>query len=196
MSKDYLAPFAITATTIGKPKYLYTKILLVNLDCDDKIAAAYVNALWDTGAATSVMTRDLAERLGFRFSVEVLSRGVTGNEMSKFGYAYVSLVSNGGILETRTGIVDRLPRDDYSFIIGMDIIGKGNFAISSDGLTTTLSFTVPGTSTVDFTKTASEEGKLSDHQELNPGPEDRKVFRGLEAMRMISQKIHPKNDQK
>lgn len=191
MSQGGFIPFAITATTLGKPKFLYTKILVVNLDCDDKIAAAYVNALWDTGAASSVMTRALAERLGFRFEKEIPSRGITGEEMSKYGYAYVSMVANGGIIEALTGIVENLPRNDYSFIIGMDVIGRGNFAISSDGFSTTLSFTVPGISTVDFAKTADEEGKISSYAELNPGPEDRKTFHGLEALRMISMKIGP-----
>lgn len=187
-----ITPFAITATTIGRPKYLYTKILVVNFDCEEKVAASYANALWDTGAATSVMTRELAERLGFRFDKESLSRGISGEEMSKYGYAYVSLVANGGVIDTLTGIVERLPRNDYSFIIGMDVIGRGNFAISSDGLTTTLSFTIPGTTTVDFTKTAEEEGKIPAYPELNPGAVDRKIFRGLEALRMISTKIGPK----
>lgn len=191
MSQEGFVPFAITATTIGRPKYLYTKIIVVNLDCEDKIAATYANALWDTGAATSVMTRDLAERLGFRFEAEAPSRGITGEEMSKYGYAYVSLISNGGIIEALTGVVERLPRKEYSFIIGMDIMARGNFAISSDGLTTTLSFTIPGTSTIDFTKSADDEGKISAFPELNPGPEDRKIFRGLEALRMISTKIGP-----
>lgn len=187
-----ITPFAITATTIGRPKYLYTKILVVNLDCEDRIAATYANALWDTGAATSVMTRDLAKRLGVRFEAESTSHGITGEEMSKYGYAYVSLISNGGVIETVTGVVERLPRNEYSFIIGMDIIGRGNLAISSDGLTTTLSFTIPGTTTIDFTKSAAEEGKISAYPELNPGPVDRKTFHGMEALRMISTKIGPK----
>lgn len=186
MEESSCAPFAITATTIGKPKFLYTKILIVNFDCDDKINATYVNALWDTGASTSVMTRALAEKLGIRFSAEAASRSVTGTEIAKYGYAYVSLVSNGGVVHTMTAIVESLPRKEYSFIIGMDVINRGSLAISSHEMRTYLSFTMPACAPVDFTQNA--DGKITETQPLNPGPEDGIVIRGMDAINLILKK--------
>ncbi len=124
MSQDY-KPFAITAKTLGYPKFLYTKILVVNLTSSDKLAAAYVNALWDTGAQVSLMNRNLASRLGFKFKHTINSVGVTGNEMASYGNAYLAIVSNGGLVHTTASVVENLPCPDYSFILGMDFIRKG-----------------------------------------------------------------------
>lgn len=188
MDKDY-KPFAITAKCLGSPKRLYTKILVVNLDSDDRLTAKYVNALWDTGADTSLMTRELAQDLGFKFSKKVESRGFGSPSLADLGYALVALVSNGETVETLTAVVEDMPCDDYSFIIGMDLISKGTLAISSSQFETSLSFTIQTVEHVDFVKSREKLGFSTEYLELSSWIEDKRIFRGTEVLDQLIPKM-------
>lgn len=185
MTDRICKPFAITAKTLGCPRFLYTRILVVNFASYDKLTAAYVNALWDTGAECSLMTRELAVRLGFDFRTEILSKGVAGSANAAYGYVSVALVSNGDTVETITAIVDSLPRNEYSFILGMDFIRKGTLAISSSKLSTTLSFTIPTSEHLDFVKTLAGDNVPGSYIPLSSGVEDREVYRGTAVLDLI-----------
>lgn len=183
-------PFAITARTLGMVERPFTRILLVNLNSPHKISASYANALWDTGAATSVMSAKLAALLGFDFRGEREYRSI-GSSIRKaaLGYAYVSLVSNGDVVETLTAIVDEDVGEDYSFIIGMDFIRKGSFALTCTKFETTLSFTIPAAPAVDFAKLLEGAGIDSDEARLGlTVPEPLRVYYGREALGLILQK--------
>lgn len=181
-------PFAITAKTIGIPQRLFTPLLVVNLRSKYKLAAKYVNALWDTGAATCVMSAELARSLGFDFSHSVPTKSI-GHDVvqSSFGYAYVALVSNGDLIETVAAVVDESLGDGYSFIIGMDLISKGSLAISCSPSLTVLSFTIPSAPAIDFVKDLPDEGITKSVLELGiNNPEDPRVYYGTEVMDLIN----------
>lgn len=184
MTRSY-KPFAITAKTLGSPRLLYTRILVVNLASEDKLTAAYVNALWDTGAQCSLMTRDLARRLGFDFEKEIPGIGIGGITTAAYGYAYVALVSNGDTVDTMAAVVDSLPGKHCSFILGMDFISKGSLAISSSRLETTLSFTIPAGQPIDFVKDLESEGIATKYIPLSSGKEDTRVYSGHEVLGLI-----------
>lgn len=186
MNRQY-KPFAITARTIGIPQRLSTRLLVVNLRSRYKLAAKYVNALWDTGAATCVMSADLARALGFEFSKSVPSKSI-GHETvnATYGYVYVALVSNGDIIETIAAVVDESLGDGYSFIIGMDFISKGSLAISCSPGKTMLSFTIPTSQEIDFVKLLQDDGIVKGEIELGiSGSEDPKIYYGAEVIELL-----------
>ena len=182
--KDY-KPFAITAKTLGFPRMLYTKILVVNLSSADKIAAAYVNAMWDTGAQCCLMSRALASRLGFVFKPQIPSKGVSGEEMASYGTAYIAIASNGGLMHTTAAVVDKLPCPDYSFIIGLDFIQNGTLAISYTDFETILSFTAPPIKPIDLLNSPETDGRLKTYINLSGDKEDDCVYRGMEVIDLI-----------
>lgn len=188
MEQKNYKPFAITAKTLGFPRVLYTKILVVNLTSADKIAAAYVNAMWDTGAQCCLMNRDLASRLGFVFKPQIPSRGITGEEMASYGTAYIAIASNGGLMHTTAAVVDKLPCPDYSFIIGLDFIRNGTLAISYTDFETTLSFTAPPIKPIDLLDSPETDGRLKAYINLSGDVEDKRVYRGMEVINLIKKK--------
>lgn len=188
MEQKNSKPFAITAKTLGFPRTLYTKILVVNLTSADKIAAAYVNAMWDTGAQCCLMNRDLASRLGFVFKPQIPSRGITGEEMASYGTAYIAIASNGGLMHTTAAVVDKLPCPDYSFIIGLDFIRYGTLAISYTDFETTLSFTSPPIKPIDLLDFPETDGRLKAYINLSGDVEDKRVYRGMEVIDLIKKK--------
>lgn len=155
---EHLRAFAITARAVGNPKKLYTPIVVLNSDTDSGLVATTVNASWDTGAEFCIMSRSLAAILGYNFKNKCNTQGLTGSEMAPIGYAHISLVANGGCLDTIAAVVDETsPTGDYSFIIGMDIIRRGTLAISSSPVETILSFRVPPGPVIDFVESAGED---------------------------------------
>lgn len=179
-------PFAITAHTLGKPHKLYTKMLLANMDAGDgQIAATYVNAMWDTGADVCIMTKALADQLGFKYNRSMLSKSVTGESMAQYGYAYVYLVCNGCPIDVIASIVDYDIGDgEYSFIIGMSLISKGSLSITSSETGTTLSFSIPACAPVDYTKQMPEGSDIK-ILPLSHGKEKIDVSIGKFALAMI-----------
>lgn len=179
-------PFAITAKTLGFPRKLYTPLLLVNLRSSEKLAAAYVNAMWNTGAETCVMSKTLADRLGFEFDKTIPSRGLTGESIVSYGTAYVALKNNGDLIDTTAAIVDDIScGDEYSFIIGMDFIRKGTLAISCTPLATVLTFTIPTTRELDFVKDIDCSGDSKGYIPLSSTKESRKVYFGQEVLDLL-----------
>lgn len=183
--KEY-KPFAITATALGHPKKLYTPITVVNITKADELVAAKVNALWDTGADLCLMSRKLAEALLIDFAKTIPAEGLLGCDDVEVGITRVALLSNGGTIDTYAAIVDTVSStNQYSFIIGMDLIRKGALAISSTSLSTTLSFTIPSPEPVDFTQLYGlVEGKTK-HLPLSKGKDEIRPVFGAAAMDLI-----------
>lgn len=183
-----LIPFAITAKCSGMPEKLYTKILVANRIVDNsEIKAKFVNALWDTGAARSCMTPDLADELGIKYEGQIFASGVGGKVKSSLGVARIALVSNGGMIESIAGIVPRNRKQKYSFIIGMDIISKGSLAISTTFQGTVLSFYAPAEMPIDFTKILDDSKYKKEIIPLSNGFEwdYNKIYKGEEVIRLI-----------
>lgn len=179
-------PFAITATSLGHPKKLYTPITVVNITKGDELVAAKVNAMWDTGAELCLMSRKLADALLIDFKKIIPAEGVLGGDDVAVGITRVALLSNGETIDTYAAIVDNIsPTGQYSFIIGMDFIRKGALAISSTSLSTTLSFTIPSPEPIDFTQLYDlVEGK-SKHLPLSKGNDEIRPVFGASVMELI-----------
>lgn len=190
-SQKKYKPFAITATALGNPLKLYTPITVVNFSAGEnsKMVAATVNAMWDTGADMCLMSRRLAEALLIDFKKTIPANGLLGGSDVPVGITRVALLSNGDTIDTYAAIVDSVSPDNlYSFIIGMDFIRKGTLAISSNSMSTTLSFTIPSPEPIDFTQIYGlVEGK-SKYLPLSKGKDEIIPVSGAAAMELIAPK--------
>jgi predicted aspartyl protease len=105
------------------------------------------NALWDTGAMASVISTNVVNLLGlkpigktriFHANGESIVYTYLVNIYFQNGIEFQSLLVTGGLLS------------DTDVLIGMDIISKGDFAVSAFDGDTKMSFQVPSTHEIDF----------------------------------------------
>ena len=113
-------------------------------------------ALWDTGATMSVITQKVIDACGLKPT----------------GSINVSNVEN--IVQTDTFLVNfwlpnkvvmmgipvskgKLPGSEADVLVGMDIINKGDFAVTNWGSRTKFSFRIPSRADIDFVKEDDDE---------------------------------------
>jgi hypothetical protein len=107
-------------------------------------------ALWDTGAGTSLITQRIVNECGLKPIRNSKLQSVSG--VQKTEVYLVNIYLPGDILFCKIPVV----RGDFShgrwdMIIGMDVIGIGDFSVKNRNSTTEFSFTVPSQEKVDAT---------------------------------------------
>ncbi len=110
--------------------------------------AVDVNAVWDTGATGSVITQDVINRCGLQPISMTIVGGVHGNKTSPV-YSVNIEIFQTGFSHVR---VTRGDLGSYGLLIGMDIISKGDFAVTNFGGKTVFSFRCPSEGSIDFGK--------------------------------------------
>lgn len=106
------------------------------------------HALWDTGASGSLISIRVAKVLGL---TSIGKTGVTGYNkdidikdtyLVHIGLPTGDIVTNVMVMECES--------DEYDAVIGMDIIGRGDLAITNKEDKTTFSFRIPSSEEIDF----------------------------------------------
>ena len=94
-----------------------------------------VRALWDTGASTSCVSEKIANKAGFR-PVDS-GTGVTAIESKDIVFCMLDVHISDDIIIPNVKVAEfSLKHHDIDFLIGMDIISKGNLQITNkDGKT-------------------------------------------------------------
>ena len=115
------------------------------------------NGIWDTGASNSAISKRLIENLGL-MPTRLVNVYHAGGK-SEVRVYQISLALENNILfpdieVTEADLLDdHLPEhEQFDVLIGMDIIGAGDFAITNFKEKTTLTFRVPSKEEIDFTK--------------------------------------------
>jgi hypothetical protein len=98
-------------------------------------------ALWDTGASGSCISKSLANRLGLK-SVEMCYVSGVGGIHKSYVYTVDILLPNK-ILVNGVRVTEFFDNGSFNVIIGMDIITLGDFAISNQDGKTTVSYRIP-----------------------------------------------------
>ena len=107
-------------------------------------------ALWDTGASCSLVSARLAKALGLepvgKMGVSGYNRGVDVRDayLVHIGLPTRDIVTYIGAMECDS--------EDYDVVIGMDVIGKGDFAVTNGHGEMKFSFQIPSVADIDFTK--------------------------------------------
>lgn len=112
-------------------------------------------ALWDTGATNCVITPSCAQKLNLKPIGVTQTRHAGGTSTANVYLITVMLPNGVGIKNVRFTECSE-QEGSFGVIIGMDIITRGDFAITNVNGETTFSFRIPSIRTIDFV----EEGKL------------------------------------
>jgi hypothetical protein len=117
-----------------------------------------VNALWDTGATASCISKALAEKIGL---ISVGRRKLKGiSEIYKANEYIIDLNLNNGVVINNARVAEFLNCDNFDVIIGMDIITLGDLSITNSNNKTVVSFRIPSdTYHIDYVE-MSKKSKL------------------------------------
>ncbi len=107
------------------------------------------HALWDTGAMRSVISTEVVKILGLLPVGQAKVYHTNGVSIVKT-YLIDILLPNA--IEFSTVLVTEGILGDTDVLIGMDIISKGDFAVTGSNGKTKFSFQVPSTHDIDFSK--------------------------------------------
>jgi predicted aspartyl protease len=121
---------------------------------------ARVQALWDTGATQSVITKDTAEKLGLKpvGVTKVIHAGGTSDCNTHLVNLILpnNVTVQGLLVSENADIVGH-----FGAIIGMDIINHGDLALTNASGQTWLSFRIPSASRTDFVNEFNQQLRSS-----------------------------------
>ncbi len=110
-------------------------------------------AIWDTGATDSVITESAASTLGLIPVRKAVSNGVHGSKVVDVYPINLTLNDKQIIIDTLVTECSQLsPDDSIHFLIGMNVINLGDFAITNYGGKTVMSFRIPSLQRIDFVR--------------------------------------------
>ena len=120
-----------------------------SVETGPRIGTKFFNAIWDTGASGSVITNEVISQLSLDPIDEKEVHTANGPRVSQ-----VYLVN---IFLRNQVVFQGVPVTDAEMIggdvlIGMDIIGLGDFAVTHSDGKTCMSFQVPSNRKIDFVK--------------------------------------------
>jgi hypothetical protein len=156
---------AFTITYQGRARVLTTKVgvcLPVTLDeaKNNSIDIRQYTAIWDTGATNSVITKKVVEDLNLKPINVVKTNHAGGTSMANVYLVNIALpngVMAGQIKVTEAQLTeneDIAESEQNRVLIGMDIIGGGDFAVTNFENKTTMSFRIPSAKMIDFIPSA------------------------------------------
>ena len=108
-----------------------------------------VKALWDTGANISCVSEDVVSSLGLIMSGVVPRLTPSGSDFANTYLVDVILPNNVEVLNLRV-CDSKIGEQGIGMLVGMDIINKGDFAVSNFDGKTVFTFRMPSESTLDF----------------------------------------------
>lgn len=143
-----MAVHALTHKYPGLANIITTPVVLKNT-----FTGASLNTLgiWDTGATNSVITKSSATSLGLIPLEKAIVNGVHGPKEVNVYYVNITLNNENITLNERVTECEELSSNhDTGMLIGMNIIQKGDFAITNFQGKTTMTFRVPSLQIMDF----------------------------------------------
>ena len=132
----------------------------VILKCADKSVS--VKALWDTGATNSCISTDVVHDLAL---IETGKRSM----LTPSGTATISTYLIDVMLPNKVSITDLVVADseigaqNIGLLIGMDVIKRGDFAVSHFDNKTTFTFCVPSHKEADYVMSANVKNMIGKH---------------------------------
>ena len=150
-------PQSFTYTMPGLAKVLLTPVHVgrpIRPDQLPKVAMPThpnANAIWDTGATSTVISERLAVRLGLK-PIGMVRCKTVGGERDSSVYLASLFLPNGTVFPEISVCEGEISGGDL--LVGMDVIACGDFAVSNFQGKTTISFRCPSAACIDFQKGA------------------------------------------
>lgn len=131
-----------------------------------------VKAIWDTGATNSVITKFHAAALGLKPVGKTNTKGVHGTKIVNTFLIDLYLPNTLKIEGLRVTECDALNSPDIGMLLGMDVIGSGDFAVTHHNGLTVFSFRYPSAGVIDFVNNLGSIGKGAVAQRKKVGRND------------------------
>jgi hypothetical protein len=103
--------------------------------------------LWDTGATNSVISKKVVAECGLKPTGMILVHSATESKMSETFLVSVFLPNRVAFPSVKVTVGQLI---DCDILIGMDIIGQGDFAVTNYNGKTAFSFRLPSREEIDF----------------------------------------------
>lgn len=130
----------------GILRVLYTDI---GLFVPNSTKSLKIQAIWDTGATSSVITQKVVDELGLVPTGMVEVSTANGNVRQHTYIVDIVLPNRIKATDVTVACVDALS-GPIDALIGMDIITLGDFSITNHNGTTCMSFRIPSSHEVDY----------------------------------------------
>jgi len=140
-------------TNAFNPSTITDKITPQNLDAKEYVA------IWDTGATGTVITQKVVNDLGLK-QVGVTQLDTVGGEKDDAPLYLVAIFLPNLVYVSELMVVEASVTGNAEVLVGMDIIGRGDFAVTNRDRKTVFSFRMPSLERIDFTKRALPAGSL------------------------------------
>jgi predicted aspartyl protease len=115
-------------------------------------------AIWDTGATNTVITPKVVQECGLQPISRIKVHSASGEYEASVYLINVVLRNNVGFAKLRVTEGNFIGAD---VLIGMDLISKGDLALTNYNGKTTFSFRSPSIETIDFVKQTPNKGAAS-----------------------------------
>jgi len=125
---------------------IITDVIVYNFALEQKLS---VKALWDTGATKSVITENLAKELNLE--KVTIAQITSANGIDEMPVYMVNFKLPNDMDVSGIKVISCKSIHDFDAIIGMDIIAKGDFAITGKSGNIKFSFRMPSIADIDFT---------------------------------------------
>lgn len=119
-------------------------------------------ALWDTGASVTCISSDVVTRLGLVATGKKTIKTPSGSSTVNTYLISVTLPDNMNIPDVEV-CDSKIGDQGFDVLIGMDIITKGDFAVSNFNGTTVFTFRIPSVSLTDYVTQAKVKGMVGTH---------------------------------
>lgn len=108
-------------------------------------------AIWDTGATNSVITQAVVDKCGLAQTGRAISHGIHGEELVE---TYLVSIVLPNRVRFRSVPVTKGKILDADMVLGMDIIGAGDFSVPNTGGITKFSYRTPSIEHIDYAEQA------------------------------------------
>ncbi len=117
---------------------------------DDK--TIWVTAQWDCGSTYSSISKELASKLDLKPISKRNVNSTLSNKLSNIYDVGIILRNSDIFVPVEAGEALNIHKTGIDILIGMDVISKGDFAISTYNGVTCFSFRYPSKGLIDFTE--------------------------------------------
>jgi len=165
---------AFTSSYLGRSNVLANKVYISQAFAPSSTPisrppnAKQYTAIWDTGATTSVITEKVANDCGLRPVSRAKVYHAKGESTTAVYLASVFLPSKVAFPQLR--MIEGIIAGDAEVLIGMDVIGQGDFAVTNKDGKTVFSFRMPSIERIDFAEQIKQKPSVAAPQISKPSP--------------------------
>ena len=162
---------AFTIRYAGRARVLFSKVSVCLPVTPEEAQTQRIEfreyiAIWDTGATHSAITKKVVDNLKLQPTGVRETRHAGGKSSNNTYLVNIGLPNGVMVPHVRATEVQLIPDDNASddkqpqLLIGMDLIGLGDFAVTNANNKTTFSFRIPSVQEIDFIPDAQENNVM------------------------------------